>query len=55
MRLTIKDRNGKVVGVWVAKTKRGFNRKQRKQILETRQRVDPSFSPRFPLSYGGAR
>ena len=32
MRLTIKE-DGKVKGVWVAKTKRGFNKKQRKQIL----------------------
>lgn len=50
MRLTIKDlATGKIHGVWVAKTKRGFNAKQRKEILEVRKRIDPSFSERFPL------
>ncbi len=37
MRLTMKNRDGKVVGVWVAKTKRGFNAKQKQEILKARQ------------------
>jgi len=37
MRLVIKDTViGKVLGCWVAKTKRGFNAKQRKEILKVR-------------------
>lgn len=38
MRLTIRQ-NGKVEGVWVARTKRGFNKRQRAEILATRKRL----------------
>ena len=41
MRLTIKE-DGKVKGVWVAKTKRGFNKKQRKQILAAQLALKPA-------------
>ena len=41
MRLTIKQ-DGKVQGVWVAKTKRGFNRKQRKEILAAQLALKPA-------------
>jgi hypothetical protein len=38
VRLTIRKDN-KVVGVWVAKTKRGFNQKQKAEILKVRLAV----------------
>lgn len=34
MRLTMKDKSGKCIGCWVARTKRGFNKKQRKEIKQ---------------------
>ncbi len=34
MRRTIKARDGKVLGVWVAKTARGFNKKQKAEIAK---------------------
>ena len=40
MRLTIRE-NGKVKGVWVAKTKRGFNKKQRREILAVQLALKP--------------
>jgi hypothetical protein len=36
MRLEIRDANGKVLGIWVAKTSRGFNAKQKQQIAKVR-------------------
>ena len=36
MRLTIKSRDGKVLGVWVARTSRGFNKKQKTEIAAVR-------------------
>jgi hypothetical protein len=37
MALTITDQFGKVRGHWVAKTSRGFNKKQRSQINAIRE------------------
>ena len=34
MRKTIRARDGKVLGVWVAKTARGFNKKQKAEIAK---------------------
>ena len=34
MRKTIKTREGKVLGVWVAKTAQGFNKKQKVEIAK---------------------
>lgn len=37
MRLEIKNKlTGKVAGVWVARTSRGFNKQQRKEIYDVR-------------------
>jgi hypothetical protein len=40
MRVVIKDKNGKVLGVWVAKTRRGLNKTQRAQISKVRNEHD---------------
>ena len=34
MRKTIKNRDGCVIGVWVAKTARGFNKKHKAEIAK---------------------
>jgi hypothetical protein len=34
MRRTIKTREGKVLGVWVARTARGFTKKQKAEIAK---------------------
>ncbi len=39
MRLTIKDSRGKYRGGWTAKTIRGFNQKQKKEIAEVRAQL----------------
>ena len=39
MRLDIKDKNGKCRGSWVAKTIRGFNKKQKKEIEAIREEL----------------
>jgi len=36
MSLIIRDKNGKFRGMWVARTSRGFNKKQKKEIREVR-------------------
>lgn len=33
----MRDKEGKIVGIWVAKTVRGFNKKQREEIRKARQ------------------
>jgi len=37
MRLTIRNKDGKTLGVWVARTARGFNKKQLKAIAKVRR------------------
>jgi len=41
VRLTIREA-GQVKGVWVAKTKRGFNKKQRQEILAVQLALKPA-------------
>jgi hypothetical protein len=41
MRLTIRE-DGKVKGVWVAKTRRGFNKQQRREILAVQLALKPA-------------
>lgn len=40
MRLTIRNNEGKVLGVWVARTGRGFNQKQKKEIAAVRAQAE---------------
>lgn len=40
MKLIIRS-EGQIRRIWVVKTKRGFNKKQRKEILETRKQFHP--------------
>jgi hypothetical protein len=44
MRLTIKDREGKAVYVAVAKTSRGFNQKQKREIAKVRKQLAGRYS-----------
>ncbi len=37
MRLVIKNKQEQILGVWVAKTKRGFNKKQLSEIKKIRE------------------
>lgn len=39
MRLRITDKNGKHVRTWVAMTKHGFNRKQKREIARIREQL----------------
>lgn len=41
MRLTIRE-DGKVKGVWVAKTRRGFNKQQRREIVAVQLSLKPA-------------
>jgi hypothetical protein len=44
MSLTITDKTGKIIGHWVAKTTRGFNRKQKTEILSARKSLQNGIS-----------
>lgn len=37
IRIVIRDKSGEALGVWIAKTRKGLNKKQQKEVAQARK------------------